>query len=128
MRQQSIEIEGVAHDAPIPMACRIGPILATSGVSGKDPATGALPSDPTRQAFHCFDNLKRTLAKAGMDLGDVVKIGVTVTDEALRKEVNKVWLECYPDPHKRPARHTTTGALRGGQLMQIDALAVAKDA
>lgn len=127
MRQKSIEVEGLAHNAPIPAACRVGPILATSGVGGRDPATGKIPPEPERQAFHCFDNLKRILAEGGMDLGDVVKLTVFVTDEAHREAVNKYWNECYPDPHKRPARHTLVSPLRGGMLMQLEALAVAKN-
>ena len=126
MRQQSIEIEGLSHNAPIPMACRVGPILATSAIGGKDAATGKLPAEPMEQAFHCFENLKIVLGKAGMDLGDVVKVDVLVTDESLRDVINPVWIACFPDPHQRPARHAHTGPLRGGQLMQIVAMAVAK--
>lgn len=126
MRQQSFEIAGFSHGAPIPMACRVGPILVTSAIGGKIAVTGKLPPEADQQAFHCFENLKNVLGQAGMDLGDVVKIDVYVADEALRDVVNKVWLECYPDAHKRPARHAHTGPLRGGQLMQIVAMAVAK--
>jgi len=127
MRQKSIEVKGLEHNAPIPMACRIGPILASSGIGGKDPATGKLPAEPDRQAFHCFDNLKRVLAAGGLDLGDVVKLTVFVVDESHRDAINKYWNECYPDPHRRPARHTLVAPLRGGQLMQLEALAVSKD-
>ena len=126
MRQQSIEIDGLAHAAPIPMACRVGPILMTSAIGGKDAATGKLPAEPAQQAFHCFENLKIVLAKAGMDLGDVVKVDVYVADESLRDVVNPVWVTCFPDEHKRPARHAHAGPVRGGQAMQIVAMAVAK--
>ena len=41
MRQKSIEVEGLSHHgAPIPTACRVGPILVTSRLMGKDPDTG----------------------------------------------------------------------------------------
>ena len=127
MRQKSIEVKGLEHNAPIPLGCRIGPILATSGIGGKDPASGKLPPEPERQAFHCFDNLKRILAAGGLDLGDVVKLTVFVVDEAHRDVINKFWNECYPDARQRPARHTLVAPLRGGQLMQLEALAVSKD-
>lgn len=127
MRQKSIEIKGIEHAAPIPMACRVGPLLATSGISGKDPATGQMPKDADRQALHAFENLKRVLAAAGMDIGDVAKITVFVTDDANRNAINKYWTECYPDPHKRPARHTLVMPLRGGMLLQLEALAIAKE-
>lgn len=128
MRQKSIEIEGVAHSAPIPMACRIGPMLATSGIPGRDPATGKLPPDADGQAKFAFVNLETTLRNGGLDLGDVVKLTVFVTDDAHRDAVNKYWLQRYPDPHKRPARHSIVLPLRGGLLLQFEALAIAKDA
>jgi len=127
MRQKSIEIKNLAHNAPIPCASRVGPIVATSGVGGKDQATGKLPPDLDTQARNCFENLKSILAEGGCDLGDVVKIAVYVPDDASREVVNKYLNQHYPDPHKRPARHSHVGPLRGGMLVQLEALAVAKD-
>src|ERR1700754_4470196 len=107
MRLKSIEVEGLEHStAPIPMACRVGPILATSGIMGKDASTGKMPADIDGQARHCFCNLELTLKAGGVDLGVVVKLTVFVTDDAHRQAVNKYWTQCYPDPHQRPARHT----------------------
>ena len=64
MRQKSIEVPGLSHHgAPIPTACRVGPILVTSRIMGKDPDTGQMPSDPESQAELCFANLKRVLKK-----------------------------------------------------------------
>ena len=124
-RQQSIDIEGIAHGAPIPVASRVGNVIATSAISGRDPKTGKLAADADGQARLAFENLKTILAKGGMGLGDVVKITCFVTDDGFREAINKYWLECYPDEHKRPARHTLVLPLRGGVLLQIDALAVA---
>ena len=126
-RQKSIEVEGLGHGAPIPMGCRVGPILMTSGVGGKDRKTGKTPDDADGQARNAFDNLKAVLAAADLGLGDVVKITVYVVDDKYRTEINKYWEECYPDPHKRPARHTLVMPLRG-VLLQLEAFAVAKGA
>jgi 2-iminobutanoate/2-iminopropanoate deaminase len=126
-RQKSIEVEGLGHGAPIPMGCRVGPILMTSGVGGKDRKTGKTPEDADGQARNAFDNLKAVLAAADLGLGDVVKITVYVVDDKYRNEINKYWEECYPDPHKRPARHTLVMPLRG-VLLQLEAFAVAKGA
>lgn len=123
-RQQSIEVENIGHQAPIPVASRVGNVLATSAVGGRDPKTGKLAPDIDGQARNAFENLKLILAKGGMGLGDVVKITCFVTDDKFRETLNKYWLECYPDEHKRPARHTLVMPLRG-VLLQIDALAVA---
>ena len=125
-RQQSIDIEGLGHSVPIPVASRVGNVLATSAISGRDAKTGKLAPDADGQARLAFENLKAILAKGGMGLGDVVKIGVYLADESHREAIAKYWLECYPDAAKRPARHAITLPLRGGVLLQIDALAVSQ--
>lgn len=127
MRQQSIDIPGLDHTVPIPNACRVGPVLATSGISGRDPVNNELPKDADRQAYFCFENLKTILKMGGLDLGDVVKMTVYLADESHRSAIGKYWLECFPDPHHRPARHALVTPLRGGYLMQIEVLAVARD-
>jgi len=124
-RQKSIEVEGLGHGAPIPMGCRVGPVLMTSGVGGRDRKTGKTPEDADGQARNAFDNLKAVLAAGGLGLGDVAKITVYVVDDKYRTEINKYWEECYPDPHQRPARHTLVMPLRG-VLLQLEAFAVAK--
>ncbi len=126
-RQKSLEVEGLGHGAPIPMGCRVGPVLMTSGVGGRDAKTGKTPEDADGQARNAFANLKSVLAAGGLGLGDVVKITVYVVDDKYRTEINKYWEECYPDPHKRPARHTLVIPLRG-VLLQLEAFAVAKEA
>ena len=129
MRQQSLEVEGLSHGGtPIPLGCRVGPILATSGVGGTDRDTGRMPPDAETQAVNCFANLQAVLQAGGLDLGDVVKLTVFVADEAHRAAVNKPWLEHFPDPRQRPARHALVMPLRAGMLVQLEALAVARDA
>lgn len=129
MSQTSIEIEELSHQsAPIPLGCRVGPILATSGIGGKNARTGEMPADAKSQAVNCFENLKSVLAAGGLGMDNVVKVTVYLADETYRAAVNPPWLHHYPDPHRRPARHSLVMPLRGGMLVQIEALAVATDA
>jgi 2-iminobutanoate/2-iminopropanoate deaminase len=128
MRQHSIHLAGVSHNAPIPLAARVGPILATGGVSGIDPSTGKVAEGADAQAKFAFQNMGNILKEAGMDWGDVAKLTVFLLDEAHRAAINKYWLEVYPDEHHRPARHSLVQNLRGGVLLQLECLAVAKDA
>jgi len=127
MRQQTVNVKGLEHPAAVPVACRIGPILATSAVLGKDPASGELPEGAEDQARNAFINLRRVLEAAGMDLGDVVKLTIFVLDNKYRDIVYKYWNETYPNPERRPARHTLLQPVGIG-LLQLEALAVAKDA
>lgn len=128
MRQVSISIPGADHaNAPIPLACRIGSMLVSSAIPGRDAATGKIPDDPKEQARLCFENTKAVLAKAGMDIGDVIRMTVLLTSDEYRDLVNEHWLAWYPDPARRPARHALVTPLRGKMVIQLEIWAVGKD-
>jgi 2-iminobutanoate/2-iminopropanoate deaminase len=126
--RRSIEVPGVSHgNAPIPMGARVGNMIYSSGIMGKDPATDTLPADGPSQAKFMFMNLRSLLAQGGADLGDVVHVKAYVKDNSHRDALNAEWLQCFPDPHDRPARHTMVTDLPGGMLVQIEVVAVVKD-
>ena len=60
--QRSLDIPGAGHKAPIPLGARVGPLICSSDISGKDPATRQLPSDPTLQVRMAFANMDARLA------------------------------------------------------------------
>ena len=64
-RRVSIEVPGFEHDNPIPAACRVGPFLITSGVSGKEPYTGKLPDGIEAQCEQMFATVRKILEIAG---------------------------------------------------------------
>ena len=71
-----------------------------------------------------FANFRQILAAGGARPEDVVKMNVWLQDLALRSHVNKEWLEMFPDPLSRPARHTfQTSDLQQGTLVQCDVTA-----
>lgn len=121
---RSIDVAGASHKAPIPAAARVGPILCTSAVSGKDPVNGELPADVASQARNTFANLRAVLAAGGASMDDVVKFSVTIRDNAVREAVNAEWLATFPDPHDRPARHIVVADLQHGMQLQIEVMAV----
>ena len=124
-RPRSIEVKGVTHGtAPIPMGARVGNTLYSSGIPGVDPATGKLGIDAASQARFAFDNLRSMLHSGGAALQDVVRMTVYLKDNSAREHVNAQWLECFPDPHDRPARHTLMYDLQGGMLLQLEAIAI----
>ena len=53
-----------------------------------------------------FANVRRVMDAAGGSADDIIKMNVWITDRALRPIINKYWVEMFPDPHSRPARHT----------------------
>lgn len=120
---RSIHTAGASHQAPIPAAARVGPLLCTSAVSGKDAGTGALPADADGQVRHAFANLQAVLAAGGATLDDVAKLSVTLKDNSVRERFNAEWLARFPDPDDRPARHIVVQDLQHGMWLQIEAIA-----
>lgn len=127
-RKRSLEIPGVAHgNTPIPAGARVGPVIWSSGISGKDPATGLLPASAEEQVRHAFQNM-RALVEAGAGaLQDIVRVTVFLKDGSLRPLVNGPWTELFPDPEDRPARHAVLAELQGGMLIQLEVVAVVQD-
>jgi enamine deaminase RidA (YjgF/YER057c/UK114 family) len=124
-KRRSLEIPGLQHENPIPVATQIGPLVATSGVFGKDPNTGVIPPDIATQCALMFSNLRRILTAAGGTPEDILKMTVWVKDKSLRPHVNQKWLAMFPDEHSRPARHSLLNPdLPGAALVQCEILAV----
>lgn len=123
--KRSLEVPGVTHgNAPIPMGARVGNILYSSGIMGKDPATDQLPAELDAQVRFAFQNVNTLLAAGGATLANVVRMTVFIADDSARKPVNEAWLQAFPDPHDRPARHTMKLDLPGGMLVQLEVVAV----
>lgn len=127
-RPRSIEVPGVTHgNVPIPMGARVGNMIFSSGISGKDPATNKVPPDAAGQARFAFANLRTLLENGGGKLEDVGHVTVFVKDESVRDAINAEWIKCFPDPHDRPARHTLVHELRGDVLLQLEVIAVVQE-
>ena len=124
-RPRSIEVDGITHgNAPIPMGARVGNMIYSSGIMGRDPANDTLPSDAASQAKFVFQHLRSLLRNGGASLDDVVHVKAYIQDNSVRELLNAQWLACFPDPHDRPARHTVVTDLPGGMLIQIEIVAV----
>lgn len=126
MKQRSIYLDGLGHGkTPIPLASKVGGLLMTSGVNGRNRESGEMPDDIEGQLKYCFENLTAILGEADMSLDNVAKLNFVVSDETHRDAINQIWLEHYPDPAHRPARHVQVAPLRGKLLAQLEAMAFA---
>ena len=85
---RSLNVPGAGHNAPIPLGARVGPLICSSGISGKDPATGQLPADAATQVHLAFANMDALLAAGGATLAHVAKLHITVNDNAVRDAIN----------------------------------------
>ena len=121
---RSIDVPGLAHNAPIPVGARVANVLCSSAIAGKDPATGKLAAAPADQVSLAFENLKRFLEAGGATLADVVRLTVYIKDDSVREHINPHWLAFWPDPDERPARHIVVHDLQHGMALQLETLAV----
>ena len=106
-KRRSIEVEGLHHGGnPIPTASRIGPFVASGGVFGQDPKTGAIPLGIEDQCAVMFANIRRIIEAAGGTPENILQVTVWLTDISNRAHVNKEWVAMFPNPESRPVRHT----------------------
>jgi len=123
-KRKSIDIAGFAHKNPIPAASRVGNMLMTGIITGTDPVSGKLAATVEAQAANIFQHVRAIMAAAGGSTDDIIKMNVWMKDRSNRDVLNAEWVKMFPDPHARPARHTSQTALEGGQLIVCDITAV----
>lgn len=108
------------------MGARVGDMIYSSALLGKDPSTNTLPADGAEQLRWLFHNLRSFLEHAGATLDDVVHVTAYLRDNALREALNAQWVACFPDPDDRPARHTHLNPdMPATVLAQLEIVAVA---
>lgn len=83
--------------------------------------------DPQAQAERVFANLALALAAAGATFGDVIKLGVFVTDMAILPVVREV-RNRYVDTAQPPASTAVqvSALFRPGYVVEVEALAVVR--
>jgi enamine deaminase RidA (YjgF/YER057c/UK114 family) len=120
--QQVINLKGHGHPQDSPLGCKIGPLLSSGAITGKDLKTGIMPPDADTQARNAFINMKGVLAAAGMGLDDVAKLTIYLADEKHRDAAIKHWALTFPDPNRRPTRRTLLAPIHAG-IVQVEIIA-----
>lgn len=108
--RRSIEIETFVHANPIPSACRIGPLLTSSIVVGRDPGGNDVPDAVAAQIENLFRHVDAMLDAAGARWEHVAKMNFWVPSLDDRSLINVPWIDHFPDPTSRPGRHTQVGS------------------
>ena len=122
--RRSIDLPGWSHAAPVPLGCRVGNMVFSSRISGRDPVTDAVPADPAEQARLLFDNVAAFMRAAGGTPDNIGHVTVLLADPAYRAAFEHGWLTAFPADNSRPARHVQEGPLRGGVCFQVELIAV----
>lgn len=123
-KRQVIQINGSAHENPIPTAVKIGNMIYTSALMGTDPSSGQMPETVEEEVAQLFTYILEIMEKAGGSSENIAHLSVSVTDRSYKEIVNKEWLKLFPDPDNRPARHSTVHSLKPGVHVQVEMVAV----
>ena len=125
MSRQIIQTDHApAAIGPYSQAVRSGNTVYFSGQIPLVPATGeVVEGDITAQARQVFDNLKAVAEAAGGSLGQIVRLGLYLTDLGEFAKVNAVMQEYFVAPF--PARSTIeVSGLPKGAGFEVDAVMV----
>jgi len=125
MSRQIIQTDKApAAIGPYSQAVRAGDTVYLSGQIPLDPSTGLLvEGDISAQARRSFENLKAVCEAADGSLGDIVRLGLYLTDLDNFAAVNAVMSEFFQAPY--PARSTVeVSGLPRGARFEVDAVMV----
>jgi 2-iminobutanoate/2-iminopropanoate deaminase len=125
MPRKSINITSFTHTNPIPGASRIGPLLVSSVIAGRDPGATTVPDGAEAQYANLFHHIGEILVAAGAEWRHIARITFYVPDISFRDSCNPIWVEHFPDPEARPARHTQFVA--GAKLATCEFIAFIDD-
>lgn len=114
---------GPAAVGPYSQAIVANGLVFVSGQLGLDPKTGAFAGDDVvAQAHQVFKNVKAILEAKGLNLDNVVKTTLFLTDIADFAKVNEVYAEYFSAPY--PARSAfQICALPKGGLVELEVIA-----
>jgi 2-iminobutanoate/2-iminopropanoate deaminase len=124
LSRRNIEVAGLDHGVqPFPIATRVGPLVCTSAIHGRNRESGDFDQDPVTQIRAVFSNLEAVMHAAGGSLDDVGLCLVSLSSMEYRGALNTVWNEVFPDEHSRPSRNTQQRELTAPLICQVVATA-----
>lgn len=103
--RKGVHLEGMHHPSPIPTAARVGPLLISGLIRGKDPVTNTFPESPEEQGVLLMQNIRAVVEAGGGTLDQIVKVRVYVQERSVRESLDPAWIATFPDADNRPARH-----------------------
>lgn len=125
-RRRSVRIEGAFHSgAPYTPAVVVSPFVFVSGAVPYSLVDGTPVGDDIQaQTNQVLNNIEQLLAEIGLNLDDIVKTTVFLTDSSMAAGMNEVYRTRFTPPY--PARSTVqVGPLaRPEYLIEVEAIAL----
>jgi 2-iminobutanoate/2-iminopropanoate deaminase len=124
-RRRAIHLSGIGHGPGRPAGSRIGNIVVSASLVGRDPESGEISSDPAVQIERLFEMMVRFLEAAEVTLDDVIRVNVTLALPEYRELLNVEWAKYFNDEESLPTRKATIAALPGSLVAELELMAVA---
>lgn len=125
--RKAIYIDGFKHSNPIPNAARIGNIVVSGALMGRDSRTNEIAEGIEAQAALSFRHMRELIEAAGGTTDDIIKVTVALRDHDNRAVLNAEWTRMFPDAATRPARQTIPLVEDSPYLIHVDFMAVLDD-
>jgi 2-iminobutanoate/2-iminopropanoate deaminase len=103
-KRTAIEIEGVRHKDPLPMAALLNEFLFSSAIV-PDAPDGSMPQG-LAAVHQAFANLEAVMAAAGGGPADVSHVSVYLGRWDIHDDMVDTWVATFPDENSRPTRKT----------------------
>lgn len=100
--RQPIELAGFGDGGPL--GVRLGNLVFSAPIDGRDPATGRRSDERKVQMRQAFRNMDAFLAQAGGTTADLIHVFIFVRGREDQKDMLDAWLEAFPNDGDRPAR------------------------
>ena len=86
------------------LGARVGSLVFSSPIDGRDPSTGRRSDDPKTQMRQAFHNMESFVTQAGGSKDELIHVFIFVRSKDDQKDMLDVWLEAFPVDGDRPAR------------------------
>jgi enamine deaminase RidA (YjgF/YER057c/UK114 family) len=123
--RRAIHLAGIGHGAGRPAGSRIGNIVVSASLVGRNPESGDFSSDPAEQIRELFETMVRFLEAANVTVDDVIRVNVTLSQPEYREFLNVEWAKYFNDEESLPTRKATIAALPGSIIAELELMAVA---
>jgi len=111
------------ENLPTSQALRAGDFVFLSAQCSSDAEGKSVEDTLEGEVRRTFDNMRKVLSGAGLDLSDVVQIRTFLRDREDVPEFNRIYSEIFKKPY--PVRTTLTGCLPYDRKIAADAIAYA---
>lgn len=101
-QRQPIELPGFSDS--LPLGVRMGSVVFSAPIDGRDPATGRRSDDRLTQMRQAFRNMESFVTRAGGSKADLIHVYIFVSGRDDQLDMLDVWLEEFPVDGDRPAR------------------------